>query len=798
MRKALSFLLVIVSLNAANADEWQHRTSLNTIKGLYEYQSKLFVGRVNGITVYDLETEKKTHYTELNSELPGNQVNAFLKLTPERVLVSTDKGLAMLLDGEIVRADDICLNYPDSDSRNLYQSADGAIWTFSSHKIYRYKDGAWKSFNLEDSVAYHFDIYELFIQGNRVWAMFNDNTLTDTKYYGSDVIDLRIKMALLDESGIIRMFESKMDFPYRQGGYILLNNNENILIVNYDGVYSYDGTDWSATVLLNAGEDLKPSIYSSYIYDDNGNIWYYVTDNKNIALPASFNIAVQTAKLHLENEQTTWITSVGILEDGTITAHSSRGMMYFFKDGEWTSVPFEDIGLKLGTGFSPPYLINRERHVTIQYGSDIMPYGTMYNIDRKRVFSDTDDKFPYNSITFVAVNQYGQGLYKGRNSYLEPLMFETNAGFVKPNLISNVCQALPNRDGLVYFNRGRVDNTLLSPYLTTWRNNDTMRIDMGFSSMPTSKVDFFDSYDNWLIALGEYNYHKDSLNVTLSLYNTTSKELYKYDKSNSCMPDYYLLRDGYFVQAMDTVAYSVAMDKDMNVWIETSASLIMFAPSGCQYFDKLKDTANNPMSVGKLYYDIASHELIGMNYRNNIFSYKIQNNEWKMNDFAQAGLNGNSIVLKKLLDNRVWVADNLGYLYYYSGDGKFKEYDLKINGKSSFGFAINDFSLDANGFIHIGTDIGLFSNVLSISGVVRDWLEPDAPFIFPNPATDIVYVEIENSQSETVLLNSLGIPIESKPLHTIGRLAFDISDLPQGVYFVKSNGKVGKFIKIGK
>jgi len=85
------------------------------------------------------------------------------------------------------------------------------------------------------------------------------------------------------------------------------------------------------------------------------------------------------------------------------------------------------------------------------------------------------------------------------------------------------------------------------------------------------------------------------------------------------------------------------------------------------------------------------------------------------------------------------------------------------------------------------------SDVLYTGTQKHEMLEPSLR-VCPNPATDFidVFVKQENGQAEIIDLN--GKTVKSVPLHNeVNRIA--ISDLPHGVYVLKVNGEVRKFVK---
>ncbi len=71
--------------------------------------------------------------------------------------------------------------------------------------------------------------------------------------------------------------------------------------------------------------------------------------------------------------------------------------------------------------------------------------------------------------------------------------------------------------------------------------------------------------------------------------------------------------------------------------------------------------------------------------------------------------------------------------------------------------------------------------------------------IYPNPATDILYINLSNSQNlktQILIYNSIGNLIETKEI--IGEAQINISNLPSGLYFVRATNNFRKVIKLIK
>jgi hypothetical protein len=84
-------------------------------------------------------------------------------------------------------------------------------------------------------------------------------------------------------------------------------------------------------------------------------------------------------------------------------------------------------------------------------------------------------------------------------------------------------------------------------------------------------------------------------------------------------------------------------------------------------------------------------------------------------------------------------------------------------------------------------------------GVSENEVENNSFSIYPNPATDILYINLANNQTpktQILIYNSIGNLIETKEV--IGQTQINISNLPSGLYFVRATNIFGKGIKLIK
>jgi ligand-binding sensor domain-containing protein len=364
MKTIIKILCLLILFNVA-LSEWELRTNLDFVRQFATDGKKMYLGRNNGLTVYDLTTKASENKTSINSELPGNYINTLMPMPDKTILISTNGGLAVIENGTLTTDKPICRDYPDNDARDLYKDSSGNIWTFSTHKVHKYSNGTWKTYNLSDSIRYAFDISRLFFHKNQVWALFNDNTQTSMVYYFSSSDYERIKIAVLADSGIVKLFQSRDEFPYYDGysnvSISLASANDDVYLKNPDSIYVYHDTTWSMTNIFFIGS-FKPNYYSDLYEDNNNNLWCIISDDMNNAHPASYNINTGNTTEHLKEENENYIADMTILDDGTVVAYTGSNF-YFYNDTGWTKYNAKQFGIPDGVSFADLSMINGKKYV---------------------------------------------------------------------------------------------------------------------------------------------------------------------------------------------------------------------------------------------------------------------------------------------------------------------------------------------------------------------------------------------------------------------------------------------------
>lgn len=822
MKKIFTIILILLSTFCLLSAEWNYQFNGQNVGKTIQQGDFLYINRGNGITEVNLITTEMKNLNTLNSGLKWNNVNSFLKLDDGTILISTLKGLSILENNIITSNKPICKNYPDSDARLLYQSSDGVIWTFSSNKVYYYYDDIWRTINLADSLLNidstisPYDIQKLLIRKNEVWAIYNDNNKSSLKFYDRYYSTPYLKIAILDYDGIIKILKKDSELPFEKGDISLVDYNDIVYLKNGDNIFSYENEQWKKPIVF-ATNMTKPYSYQNLMQDDSGKVWYIGSKNGNY-FPISYNPSNGEFIMHLQEVNDKWILNLAKMSDGTIVANSSKSLYFFIGNG-WKIISIKNFGLDSTSSITPILTVaNKNKYIQVNYAKTEIR-GTLINLESKTKILPIKYDFPYSLIQKVDVNKFGKRVLDGANSYYEPYSLETDSGFVKFSSFSSITpQVKLAPDGKLFFDGYQTNkDTLEFPYLTTWQGNDLEIIDCGYSNKTKVTLSDFTFKGDLMYSLGSYyfnsgngEYKVDTIKISavvdtmanyLSIYNSQSKNLIKYDNTNSDLPNWhqYVFTWGKEWQiASDTIPRCISVDDEYNPWILTSYSLIKFNSNGSQIYNVPKNR-----NLYQMEYDFKSKELLCCRSSyDKVFFFQIGNLRWDSLEIRKSGIKGNLLSYKKIYDETIVASDDLGYLYKYKGFGKFEAVNLNVLGKNNLGVPIYDFCLGADNTFYLGTEIGLFSNADFTEIKENESIAVENNITYPNPAENELHLAINEDQFDTLknniiqVFDLMGI-LQLSAVADRQDIKIDISKLPKGIYQIVIGKKIhSKFIKV--
>ena len=97
-----------------------------------------------------------------------------------------------------------------------------------------------------------------------------------------------------------------------------------------------------------------------------------------------------------------------------------------------------------------------------------------------------------------------------------------------------------------------------------------------------------------------------------------------------------------------------------------------------------------------------------------------------------------------------------------------------------------------------GSDCAWIDNVVfpasAIITEVGEVIENKSVTVYPNPANEVLNIELGDSQSDVMIYNSLGQVVRCYE-NMSGDMQINVADLNAGMYFVKANGEITKVVK---
>jgi hypothetical protein len=173
---------------------------------------------------------------------------------------------------------------------------------------------------------------------------------------------------------------------------------------------------------------------------------------------------------------------------------------------------------------------------------------------------------------------------------------------------------------------------------------------------------------------------------------------------------------------------------------------------------------------------------------------------------AQRLPNGNTLICSGFSGYFSEIDNNGNLLWAYrnpvSGTGLLTQGNPVNSGVNSV-FSCKKYANDFDGFagrvLQIGNPIELNFNLdnCNISNVNEAQLTQNFK-IFPNPASNIIYIDNTTNESSFQIYNSTGELIRTVTEIGLGETAIDISDLPTGIYLIKGEktpNSIAKFIR---
>lgn len=789
---SLVLFIFIISLFNIKAN-WEHKYASIFITSSVTLGDKVYLGRTNGVDEYDKNFTNHKHLTMLNSDLPNNHILDIIKLNENSALIVTMKGFCILENGIFHQNNSMVSSYPEKESRRLYIDKNNFLWTFTKNKVLYYNNKEWISINLSDSVKYRFDIWDIKVLDNEVWVFFNDNTQTDTEF-SSTFVNLKLDVAIIKDNQIAEIYNNNDYLPLRQGDMQINQLGDDLIFSTHDADYILKNGQWVVTEIFKYNNYTKRNDVD-LIKDANNLFWYNIYDPlTNKSIPMSYDPVTKIATPHLLNEDSLKFYSVYKLGNSIFTTNGEY--IYQLENNEWKKYIRKDYVSDPNTYIWFRF-INDNYYISVVNDSTIQDY-TLISIKDKSQINPIYNGIDYEKLNKYITNKDGEAIYEGIYVYDNRKIQMKNKSLRMFDIVINDDNDVINAiDGNVYFSNLRIDNTLFSNRFATWENDEIKSFSAGYDDNKTTELKKIDANNNKMVALGEFDITKDSVSNFISIYDFKTKNVITFDKFNSDMPGFHYTINGIFYLVHDTSFNDVIIDSKDEVWLMGSGILFNFKMQNSKIYDMIYN--NQKVYPQAMEYDANSNEILFKNWNNGLFRFNINTQNFDTLEVQKIGIKGNLTVLKKLLDNNIWAADDLGYLYKYKGNDYFEVVDMKINNRPNLGSNINDISIDVNNYIHLATDIGLLSNndiiITSIEEQYNYNENRNIISIFPNPSSDKISLNLGGvSIADLIIYDILGNEIMSIPNYS-NKSEIDISNLSIGTYTIQIQTSTGSINK---
>lgn len=152
-------------------------------------------------------------------------------------------------------------------------------------------------------------------------------------------------------------------------------------------------------------------------------------------------------------------------------------------------------------------------------------------------------------------------------------------------------------------------------------------------------------------------------------------------------------------------------------------------------------------------------------------------------DFTVPNLVGSIYSIVEAANGNIWVSGISSNLYEYDGTSL-----VEVMSPSPFSGRPNGIAAAANGTLYVTLDSGIFSIREAITiGLSEQQKSKNAAF--PNPATESLYVVLNDPDEAVVVLDALGKVCSVPTTRQADQATIDVSSLPTGIYTVVQDGK---------
>ena len=391
--KIIILLMLILLLQCYSQNpEWINLTNGDRVYDLLSFKNNLWIGTDGGLVKLNKTTEEISFYNRANAALPDNHIRSIAIDSSGNLWLGTQyNGVGKFYDDECLVFNSANSPLPfDQWNTEIEIDAEGRIWIGSLRWISIFDGTDWASYETDNPASSFTSINDIFFDSRgdtwigASWGLgkFINNSVTE-KYDGFDK-----EINVIQED----------------------TKNDLWIGTHYDGLYKYDGVNWSLYDTTNSALPAN-NIYDMK-FDEDGNLW--IATSKGLVKFNGNNWEIyNTSNSGLPDDM---VLSIEIDEDGIIWIGLFNSGLIRYDGFNWKRYNLSNSRLPSNSAYA--IAINNQNNVLISMNGT----KSLINYNNTNwVLYDTSNSGLLNTISAMAfdnTNNLWLGYEPGKNSWL--------------------------------------------------------------------------------------------------------------------------------------------------------------------------------------------------------------------------------------------------------------------------------------------------------------------------------------------------------------------------------------------
>ncbi len=784
MKRFIYLLTALLIFTYGTVKSETFETNYNHYSAFAADEENFYIGLHNGFVVQNIESGEATYYNSTNSNLGTNYIGEIV-INKGTVYITGPGGMFTYSDGNFIK-----IELGSNGARKLHFIEDD-IWTFDARSIYRYDGVYTQKYDITKYINSSYEIARIDVHNNHIWiSMYSITGRWEDYYSNLQYKTFRFASYNLETNDLITFTEQERGFDDMNTiSFQAVSNNEVWVAIGASKCYIYDleSAKWRRNEhldLIPAGYELK---YWDGIVDLNGDVWVSLKNKYSdgiVGLMAVYSYKTNTFTIKFEDEikeRFNEIYNYYLLGDNILVTGSKE---HYVINGD-------SLYTIKKTDFPEDILSSR---TIVKVKDDFYSLAYSENDTDKIINISSKEKFNYglNGKSQLPIPAFDAYL-KDNNTKLiiggetvnreyDDLIFQkgewirTRDFGINNSFYEETYDRFSNGDLVVkvYNKIYALSDTVAKEY-NNIRNDSNVRVDFRDFKIFEDKIFIYGFYET-------SDYVFDSF---ISVLDKENKELFQYNKDNSCLPSF-TKEGGFIFSYVDSVPMQIEIDNHGNIWALTKRSLFKIDENlNCEYVDYLpfRDGRYPSLYMSNLAYSKNEEVLFGSS-DNAIYNLDSPNLD-NLN-LSEHGL-GTIKYFGACSDGNVYLTTETGGLYRVKNIRELIPIEI-VSGKEELGVPINHVSYFKD-TLYVSTDVGLYKVHSPLTSVENGGKELSSNLFFPNPSSDYINIEATN---QPVTISSMTGRVMKQ---VTGETRIDISFLHSGVYFVRIGDKIQKLVK---